>query len=532
MTITQNDVASSQSSRRLDRAAWLLLFVLTAGRLWFAATHDLLQDEAYYWQWSRHLDWGYYDNTPLAAPLIHFFTSIFGDTSLGVRAGAVFCALTASIFIYLLGKRLFGPRVGFVALLLANFIPLFGAGAIIMTMDPPQLAIWSMALYVIWSAVKSEGGKGTALWLFAGVLAGLAAMAKVYALLLLPCILVFLAVSPDDRHWLRRWQPYGAAVIALAVFAPFLWWAHTHGNAFWMHVGVMGARGGDEHDKPLKYFWRDLGAQALLLSPIFYLTYIYSLFTEVKRGLREKDSALLFAWAPSATVTGAVMLLSMRTKVEGNWAAAAYVSGAILLAVVLVRMWDSGTRSKRVWVMTGAVLATFLTIVFYAPQLFYPSFGRASFSSEKTERAVMKLDRPNEAYGWMALGSRVQVEISGMGTNPFVFGTNYKIPSEAAFYLPGRPQTYSLFLNDRANEYMFWEDQSKLVGRDAIYINDSDNVQDHLDDIKAVFTRVEPQAPLVIRRDPPYGHVPIRTIQIVRCYGFKGYDVSKWQHGW
>jgi len=61
MTITQNDVASSQPSRRLDRTAWLLLFVLTAFRLWFAATHDLLQDEAYYWQWSRHLAWGYYD---------------------------------------------------------------------------------------------------------------------------------------------------------------------------------------------------------------------------------------------------------------------------------------------------------------------------------------------------------------------------------------------------------------------------------------------------------------------------------------
>ena len=237
MTITRNDTPSTQSSRSLDMAAWLLLFALTAFRLWYSATHELLQDETYYWQWSRHLDWGYYDNTPLAAPLIHLFTSIFGNTSLGVRAGAVFCALVASIFIYLLGKRLFGQRVAFVALLLANFIPLFGAGSIIMTMDPPQLALWSIALYVIWSAVKSgtgspdsspsrfgRGGEeraGVGLWLLAGVLAGLAAMAKEYARLLLPCILVFLAVSPDDRHWLRRWQPYGAAVVALVVFVLF-----------------------------------------------------------------------------------------------------------------------------------------------------------------------------------------------------------------------------------------------------------------------------------------------------------------------
>ena len=48
-----------------------------------------------------------------------------------------------------------------------------------------------------------------------------------------------------------------------------------------------------------------------------------------------------------------------------------------------------------------------------------------------------------------------------MGGDPFVFGINYRMPSEAAFYLPGRPQTYSLFLNYKASEYMFWEDPDR-----------------------------------------------------------------------
>jgi len=26
--------------------------------------------------------------------------------------------------------------------------------------------------------------------------------------------------------------------------------------------------------------------------------------------------------------------------------------------------------------------------------------------------------------------------------------------------------------------------------------------------------------------------VPIRTVQIVRCYGFRGYNVRRWQDGW
>src|SRR6185503_2649341 len=107
----------------------------------------------------------------------------------------------ANIFIYLLGKRLFGAPIAFVALVVANITPLFSAGSIIMTMDPPQLAIWAAALYVIHFAVSSADGdarrpgllRSLPLWLLAGVLAGLAAQAKIYALLLLPSLLVFLA---------------------------------------------------------------------------------------------------------------------------------------------------------------------------------------------------------------------------------------------------------------------------------------------------------------------------------------------------
>ena len=118
-----------------------------------------------------------------------------------------------------------------------------------------------------------------------------------------------------------------------------------------------------------------------------------------------------------------------------------------------------------------------------------------------------------------------------MRTNPFIFGINYRMPSEAAFYLPDHPQTYSLFLHDRANEYMFWEDQKDLIGRDAILIHDAPT-PDHIDDARAVFESVELMPPLKITRPEVYGSAPVRTIQIYRCHNFKGYDVKLWQKGW
>lgn len=503
-------------TKRLDWAIAGFLAILTLFRFWYGASHELLQDEAYYWQWSRHLDWGYYDNTPLVALVIRVFTTLLGASELGVRAGATVCALVISLFVYLLAKRLLGPIVAVVSVILANVIPLFAAGAAIMTQDPVQIALWSAALYVVHRALTDR----PRWWYGAGLLAGLAAQAKLNALLLLPAIFLYLLLSPTARAtWLRRPQPYLAGVIALLVFFPFVWWNHTHQNAFWIHIHSMGSRSSG-HDGA-KWLLRFLGDQAVLLSPLVFLTYLYALYDGARRGVKEHDDAILFLWCPSVVVFGATLLVALRSKVEGNWAVAAYVTGLILVSAIFVRLWQWRGAGGRVWVGVSGCVAVVLAMTALFPSLLY-SVGL------KFPKPAQ--DRTNELYGWQRLADRVAREAAAMGGTPFVFGTNYRMPSEAAFYLPGQPQTYSLFLNDRASEYLFWENPDALKGRDAIYLNDSDK-PDHFDDLRAVFAHIEPQPPLRLYRNPPY-RTPIRTIQIVRCYGFQGYDVKRWQDGW
>lgn len=534
ITVKLNETALT---RRLMLAACLLLFFVTLFRLWYAGTHQLLQDEAYYWLWSKHLDWGYFDNTPLAAIVIRFFTVLFGDTELGVRAGAVFCAVVVSLFVYLLANRLYGPRVAIFSMLLANFIPLFSAGSIIMTMDPVMLATWSATLYVISIAVGvgNEENCGEVIadsllkktrydwWILAGLLCGLTAMSKLNGVLLLPSVLLFLAVSKKYRFWLTRPEPYIAAILAFLVFCPFIWWNHTHQNAFWTHIGVMGSRS-DEHDPPLKWFFRFLGDQSVLLSPFFLFCFLYLLFADGKKSIKQQDNRLLFIWSPAVVVFCSTALLSLRSKVEGNWAVAAYITGAIMLTLLLVRLWESSTR-RRAWAIVCLGFTLLLSTVAFFPQLLY-------WTCQAMHKPVpVKVDRTTELYGWNELAKRLQYEQDIMGTKPFIFSINYRMPSESAFYLPGHPKTYSLFLNDRANQYMFWENQKDLIGRDAIYIEDTDDLN-HIDDLKAIFERAEPQPALQMMRPETYGKMPIRIIQVVRCYKFKGYDVKKWQKGW
>ncbi len=50
---------------RARRSFWIALLVLTALRAWFAAALPMTSDEAYFAQWGRYPDWGFYDHPPM-----------------------------------------------------------------------------------------------------------------------------------------------------------------------------------------------------------------------------------------------------------------------------------------------------------------------------------------------------------------------------------------------------------------------------------------------------------------------------------
>ncbi|HEY3329326.1 MAG TPA: glycosyltransferase family 39 protein [Capsulimonadaceae bacterium] len=509
-----------RTARSCDITAAIILLLCAAFRLWYGAAHELVSDEAYYWQWSRHLDYGYYDNTPLLAYVIHFFVQLFGDTELGVRAGAVSCVLGMSAFVYLIARRLFSPQIGLISVAILNIVPLAADASFLMTCDPPQLLLWAMTVYVVKVAIDSEGACATRLWLIGGVLAGLTIMAKLNGLIILPAVFLYLLLSPQSRHWLKRPEPYIAAVIAIAILTPFLYWNHIHENAYWQHGHQMSQRGRDKPNFPIRGFGDFLGAQAILISPLFYLTYLRLMPKWRDTASGEKGDAWLYLWCCSAPVTFITACVSLHNKVEGNWAVAAYVTGIIMIAVAMAHSWKR--MGMRVWHITGIVLSlTISTAAFIMPWLIGTLHVKAD----------AKIDRSTEMVGWKSMASRVADERESLGgaAKCFVFGFNYRLPSQAAFYLPDKPITYSLALHARANNYMFWEDVNKRIGDNAVFINDSETTEG-LDECRAIFDKVEVAKPIDIYQ-APYAK-PIRTIQVFRCHGFKGYDRKRWQDGW
>ena len=81
---------NTRAAMRVYAGALLLV------RAVMALVLPLSADEAYYWLWSKHLDFGYFDPPPAIAWLIYPGTLVFGDTDLGVRLCGILLSIAAT----------------------------------------------------------------------------------------------------------------------------------------------------------------------------------------------------------------------------------------------------------------------------------------------------------------------------------------------------------------------------------------------------------------------------------------------------
>src|ERR1700722_761245 len=90
---------------RIGTAGWEtgaigVIAAAAALRLVYGDRVELLPEEAYYWNYARHLDIGYLDHPPMVAWLIALGTRLFGGAELGVRAGALCGGGVATFFTF------------------------------------------------------------------------------------------------------------------------------------------------------------------------------------------------------------------------------------------------------------------------------------------------------------------------------------------------------------------------------------------------------------------------------------------------
>ena len=478
----------------------LLIVGFTLLRLALAAALPLLSQEAYYWSWSRHLDWSYFDHPPLTSYSIGLTTAVFGQTSFGIKAAAVLWSLGWNLMWLRLILDMYGDRrLAFWSLLALNLSLLYEACALGSAPDAPLLFGWTGTIWAIWRLSRSGDGRW---WFAAGAFMGLSWLGKYAGVLLLPVVFLYLLLSRDLRHWLLKPQPYLAALLAAVIFAPVLYWNAQHDWASFAFQGSrrMGEMGGV---KP-RYFLALLGTQFVLVTPYLFVMAIAVLWRGARAGVagtldHRSRLLLLSAAVPIALFTA----ISFRSLVKLNWLIPAFWSLIVLGTHHRLMLPDGPKRLVRGLASSAALM------VVAGALMMLPSvpLGEELSNWSGFDETAVRVDRAS---------ARLDAE----GVHSFVFSPNYKISSLMRFYLPGQPRTYAQDIyGEKALQFDFFPLAGDLKGETGFFVSDQPASDLYLPVLQGFFETVELMDVVEVQS---FGKTT-RSIRIYRCTNYRGH---------
>jgi len=434
--------------QRIVSFAILFLSILTIFRLWYCTTLELVPDEAYYWEWSKHLDACYRDKGPAVAWTIAAGTWLLGDTVFGVRWLGVLLAAGTAWQAFVLARRLFNESVAFAVLVVSALIPLGAVGAIIMTIDSLSVFFWAWSANLAWTAFQTNR-KGA--WMLLGFAIGCGFLAKFTNILQLGSVFLYLLLTPSKRKLIIS---RGTALM-LAVFAicasPILYWNWLHD---WPNQRALTSRASLDvgfHLHPMQLL-QFLGEQALVISPLLYLGMIIGVI-----GLwitRIHEDRIRFLLCDCLPIYACFTFFSLNVAGKANWTGPALISGGILMVV----FWQGlVVKSRAWWIPVG--LALFL------------AFAETA-TLHNSSWLHLKKDPAMRAQGWKDLADHAD-KWSRQYSTDFIIGNHYSQASILAFYLPGHPTTYTPLSETIDNQYCLWPGYKVGPDTSALYVTDS-----------------------------------------------------------
>lgn len=483
---------TSSSIRRRLAAVGVALYAILL-RLVFMRTVNLIPEEAYYWNYAQHLDFGYLDHPPMVAWLIWLSTHILGGSEFALRAGALLMWCFTVAFCFQLTRNLYGKTAAFVSALLLSSLPYYVVSGFLIMPDAPLMAAWAGVLFFLERVFF--GGNRRA-WIGVGICMGLGLISKYSIVLLGPAILLFMLLDPRSRDWFRRPWPYAGAVLALAIFSPVIVWNAEHG---WVSFLFQSARRVEE---PFRFSLHLLLLSIVaILTPVGVISAAQVLLPEGTSSLRRLfttgDRRWLFAAIFTATPLSVFIAFSLFHDVKLNW------TGPIWLAV-LPAMAALISTAKRHNGATGrfnlrqAWSITIVTSLLLCGGAFY--FIVIGLPGHPLKSSLQLRDLP---ISWRDLGEQafeIEKQVRDQfDEDPLLVGMDrYFMASELAYYdgdHDGANETAGRGLfGSEGLMYNYWFPADKQNGRDMILFGferhqlDSANLASHFEDLGPINT--------------------------------------------
>lgn len=500
--------------------------------------YHLVEDEAFYWEWSLRPDWSYATKGPGIAWAIWLSAQVFGASEWSLRLIAAVSSGVSTLAIGILAASVArhvrsessGVREGVIAGLLFNAVPVFQGTAILCTIDGPYVACWAVAAWAGWHAMMDGSRRA---WVVLGIAIGVGFLFKYTILLLVPGLVVFAVLrarrSPGSVRW--GWALVACAIAVLGFLPVVVWNSQNDWQTVRHLMGHLGMQGGDVPIKagevsrqpfPGAWLLEFVALQGGMILPVVVAVVAAAVWS-VRRGGGAGGGAL-FARSGAAylLLSAAPILLfylgvSLIAEAEANWPIAGYVTLLPLAALWLTEVDEPrGLQrfARNLAVIGGAVSLLVMAradVVRSGLELVSPKVASAIPVGRLMGAAPMADD----------VAARLREIRASTGKEPVVICAQYGRASRLRFYLPGRPVVYaaSRQTGGRKVQQDYWADTDlndpKLLGRPALLVGGDSNGAAWA----GAFERVERVAELAGegKKDRP----------VFVGYGFRGFASAK-----
>lgn len=413
----------------INRAVWLVWSALLVFRATVAANLPLLGDEAFYWQESRALAFGYSDIPPVTAWLIALGTSIAGDSLLGVRWPFL---LIGALLPWLLrawarSRGLSVADSDRIALIMV-LMPLGTITGILAVPDVP-LAMSMLLAFVLLDRAAERGRWRD--WVLLGLALAAAVLTHWRAALLFGAGLVWVV---DSRRGARALRSPGLW-LALAIVALVAWPLFEFNRAHdWSALRFQLL-----DRNPWSFQWSGLAIipeQVLLLTPLLALS-IFSAARLAWRSRQQESQDLARAALLGILLVYIVAgVFADNERMRVHWPLPGYFP--LLLSVPLVLQHWRGGSGWRFWAARcyWPVLAVgSLALVAVA--------ALASFSSAQ-QRHVSAALFGGSLIGWPEAAARTRALLADRPEHTVLIADNFLLAAELDFALHGTRRPFVL----------------------------------------------------------------------------------------
>ncbi|MFP4466142.1 MAG: ArnT family glycosyltransferase [Candidatus Goldiibacteriota bacterium] len=432
---------------------FFIISALAIIRLVYINFLPLLGDEAYYWQWARHLAPGYYEQGPVLALVIWLFTLFTNISNLfTLRLGAVVLS-TATMLISILILKKITPgnpqKSALWFLLLINASIIYSIGSVLMMHDTVMIFFYSLFILQMLRITENQYAHASrGQWAGAGAVLALGVMSKYTLILLYPAAAFFLILSGGFRKNLKGFSFFTASFILF--LSPVIFWNIANDMATLKYLFLRSGGSG----AGAKYIFEFIGAQILLAGPALTAAAALPFIRHIKRPSASPffmfSVFFVFAFLP-------FLILSLHTKTEANWPAFAFLP-LFYMAAVQIPGFRPGIRK---FILFLAVITGLIPVLLIHLQ--------AAFSLFPLPERMNPLRKSAGYKEAAALLDKNMRKFSSSGS-VFASSRHYQTASAAAFYSEEKYPVYVFLAHESSKNYRFWNDFSEMKGSSSVFL--------------------------------------------------------------